>query len=118
MAREKSKASGVDWKEVLVGQEDFLQELVRRVVQEVLEAEMEEAVGAGKWERTEGRTGHRSGYYARTLTPGGKASGFPPGLGKPRKASKHQGVSHSAHSAHSAHRAGYGGEALGPFCRT
>ena len=36
-------------------------------VQEVLEAEMDEALGAGKWERSEGRQGYRSGYYGRTL---------------------------------------------------
>jgi transposase-like protein len=67
MAREKSNAGGVDWKEVLSGQEDFLREMVRTVLQEVLEHEMEEAVGAGKWERSEGRSGHRSGYYTRSL---------------------------------------------------
>ena len=67
MAREKRTAGGVNWKEVLVGQEDFLKALVQRVVQEVLESEMEGVVGAEKWERTEGRTGYRSGHYPRTL---------------------------------------------------
>jgi putative transposase len=33
----------------------------------VLEAEMTEALGAEKGERTEGRVGYRSGYYARSL---------------------------------------------------
>jgi putative transposase len=33
----------------------------------VLESDMDEVVGAGKNERTEGRTGYRSGYYVRTL---------------------------------------------------
>src|SRR4051794_22946171 len=36
-------------------------------MQEVLEAEMEEALGASKGERTPERLGHRSGYYGRTL---------------------------------------------------
>ena len=38
-----------------------------RAVQEVLEAEMTEALAAEKGERTEGRLGYRSGYYQRTL---------------------------------------------------
>ncbi|ESZ01229.1 hypothetical protein X736_32495, partial [Mesorhizobium sp. L2C089B000] len=36
-------------------------------MQEVLEAEMEEALGASKGERTPERLGYRSGYYGRTL---------------------------------------------------
>jgi len=39
------------------GQEDFLRPLVREVIQQVLEAEMEEVVGAGKGERTAERVG-------------------------------------------------------------
>jgi putative transposase len=35
--------------------------------QELLEAEMTEALGAEKGERTPARLGHRSGYYGRTL---------------------------------------------------
>ena len=46
---------------------DFLRPLVRTVIQEYLEAEMAEAVGAQKGERAEGRLGYRSGYYARGL---------------------------------------------------
>ncbi len=46
---------------------DGLRELVRTVLQEVLEAEMTEALGAEKGERAAGRLGYRSGYYARTL---------------------------------------------------
>jgi putative transposase len=41
--------------------------LVRTALQEVLEAEMTEALGAEKAERTAGRLGYRSGYYSRTL---------------------------------------------------
>lgn len=67
MARSKSIAKELDLKEVLAGQEDFLRALVQEVVQQVLEGEMEEALGAGKSERTVGRTGYRSGYYGRTL---------------------------------------------------
>jgi transposase-like protein len=46
---------------------EFLRPLVELVVQQVLEAEMNEALGAGKGERTESRLGYRSGYYVRSL---------------------------------------------------
>ena len=61
MARKKNKRSGVDWKEVLNQDGEFL----REIVQEVLEAEMDEAVGARKGERNPTRKGYRSGYYLR-----------------------------------------------------
>lgn len=46
---------------------DLLQELVRSSVQEILEAEMTEAVGAAKGQRSAARRGYRSGYYERGL---------------------------------------------------
>src|SRR4249919_197003 len=46
---------------------DFLRPVVRSVIQEFLEAEMAEAVGAEKGERVEGRLSYRSGYYPRSL---------------------------------------------------
>ena len=46
---------------------DGLREIVRAVMQEMLEAEMTDALGAEKGERTAGRLGYRSGYYTRTL---------------------------------------------------
>ena len=46
---------------------DFLRPVVRTVIQELLEAEMAEAVGAHKGERVEGRLSYRSGYYPRSL---------------------------------------------------
>src|SRR6516225_2579300 len=54
-------------KEALLADREGLKELFRDVLQEVLEAEMTEAVGAEKSERTEGRLGYRSGYYTRGL---------------------------------------------------
>jgi putative transposase len=54
-------------KEQLREKEDYLRPLVGLVVQEILEAEMNEALGAQKGERTEGRMGYRSGYYVRNL---------------------------------------------------
>ncbi len=46
---------------------DFLRPIVRTVIQEFLEAEMSEAIGAQKGERVEWRSGYRSGYYPRSL---------------------------------------------------
>src|SRR5512140_3235235 len=67
MTRKQDSAKRVDWKELTEGQEDFLRPLVQEVIQQLLEAEMEEALGAEKSERTPGRRGYRSGYYGRTL---------------------------------------------------
>jgi putative transposase len=46
---------------------DGLREIVRAVMQEMLEAEMTDALGAEKGERTSARLGYRSGYYTCTL---------------------------------------------------
>lgn len=54
-------------KDVLAEQKDFLVPVVQEAVQAVLELEMEECLGAGKYERVEGRLGYRSGYYRRRL---------------------------------------------------
>jgi putative transposase len=67
MARKQDNAGKLNWKQLMSEEADFLKPLMREVVQQVLEAEMEEALGAQKSERTEGRLGYRSGYYNRTL---------------------------------------------------
>jgi putative transposase len=67
MAEAQAKLSVAAAKELLRGDPDGLREVVRAVLQEVLEAEMTEALGAGKGERSAGRLGYRSGYYGRTL---------------------------------------------------
>lgn len=46
---------------------DGLRQLIQTVVQEVLEAEMSDALGAAKGERRDGRRGYRSGSYPRTI---------------------------------------------------
>jgi len=46
---------------------DVVRELVRLALQEVLEAEMTETVGAAKGERSASRKGYRSGSYERSL---------------------------------------------------
>ena len=67
MPRRKHNISKKELKKVLEEQEDFLKVLVEKVMQEVLEAEMDEALGASKGERTPGRVGYRSGHYTRGL---------------------------------------------------
>ncbi len=52
---------------VLLDDPGFLHEIVERVVQELLEAQMTEHIGAAPYERGAGRTGHRNGYKPRAL---------------------------------------------------
>lgn len=54
-------------KEALLSDGEGLKRLIRSAFQEVLEAEMADALGAAKGERTDGRRGYRSGYYERDL---------------------------------------------------
>ena len=67
MTKRQGKSGTIDIKAVLAEDEEFLRALVRMALQEVLEAEMTEALGAEKGERAAGRQGYRSGYYGRTL---------------------------------------------------
>ena len=67
MTKRQGKSGTIDIKAVLAEDEEFLRALVRMALQEVLEAEMTEALGAEKGERASGRQGYRSGYYGRTL---------------------------------------------------
>ena len=66
MTRKKDNAK-TDWKAAMAEDPDFMKGLVREVLQQVLEGEMEETLGAAKGQRTEGRQGYRSGYYTRSL---------------------------------------------------
>lgn len=56
-----------EWKALMGEDRDFLRTVVQSAVQEVLEAEMTEALQADKHERTGTRVGYRSGYYPRLL---------------------------------------------------
>jgi transposase-like protein len=57
----------MDVKALLARDEAFIRSIVRAALQEMLEREMAEALGAAKGERTSSRLGYRSGYYGRTL---------------------------------------------------
>jgi len=67
MANREATPARLDWKAVLTSEDDGFRALLQRVVQEVLEAEMTDALQAEKNERTANRLGHRSGYYDRKL---------------------------------------------------
>jgi len=53
--------------EVLLDDPSFLREIVERVLQEMLEAQMTQHIGAAPYERTERRTGQRNGHKPRML---------------------------------------------------
>src|SRR5919199_1835211 len=52
---------------ILLDDPTFLKEIVERVLQELLEAEMTEHIGAAPYERSATRTGQRNGYKPRAL---------------------------------------------------
>lgn len=67
MTQKNSNKSIRELQALMTKDEDILRPLVQIAVQEFLEAEMNEALGAGKSERSAGRQGYRSGYYPRKL---------------------------------------------------
>ena len=67
MTEAESKLAVAAAKELIKGHADGLREIVRAVLQEILEAEMTDALGAATSERSAGRLGYRAGYYGRTL---------------------------------------------------
>src|SRR5215211_4427035 len=67
MAIDHPKVSEQLAQEILLEDANFLREIVERVLQEMLEAEMTEHIGAAPYERSATRIGHRNGYKPRTL---------------------------------------------------
>lgn len=67
MAEKHATTPPTSAQEALVENHDFLRELIHVALQEILEAEMTEHVGAKPHERTDSRTGRRNGYKPRTL---------------------------------------------------
>src|SRR6201985_2193256 len=67
MTQKKDSATAADWRAILGSGLEGMRPLVQQIVQEVLEAEMDETLGAQKSERTPNRVGYRSGYYGRTF---------------------------------------------------
>jgi putative transposase len=67
MAQDHRRLDAQTVQGILLDDPDFLHEIVERVVQELLEAEMTQHIGAAPHERTDARKGHRNGYKPRTL---------------------------------------------------
>ena len=53
--------------EAVAGDRDLIKALMKEALQEVLEGEMTDFLGAAPGERTESRSGYRAGYYGRSL---------------------------------------------------
>ena len=67
MTRKNDKQNGTELKALMTANADMLAPLVQWILQEILEQEMSDSLGAAKSERSESRQGYRSGYYPRKL---------------------------------------------------
>ena len=67
MTHKKKKKTVSELKTIIGQDDDLIRGIVQITVQEFLEAEMNEALGATKSERSDGRLGYRSGHYPRKL---------------------------------------------------
>ncbi len=67
MAKDHRRLNAQPAQGILLDDPTFLKEIVERVVQKLLEAEMSEHIGAAPYERNATRTGHRNGHKPRTL---------------------------------------------------
>ena len=67
MTTSKSNTVSLSAKEWVSGDRDLMKSLMKEALQEVLEAEMTEFLGAAPSERSETRSGYRAGYYHRGL---------------------------------------------------
>ena len=67
MTTKKSSGLGLSAKELVSADTELLKALMKQALQEVLEAEMTEQLGAASGERAEARSGYRAGYYSRGL---------------------------------------------------
>ena len=66
MARYKISVDREKVKDLMI-RDDGLKELVEEVLNQILEAQATEVIGAEKYERSEGRQGYRNGYRERKL---------------------------------------------------
>ena len=75
MTKSEAKPAIVAVNELFATSPDGLREIVRAVMQEMLEAEMTDALGAEKGERTSARLGYRLPLpFAAPLRPGARTS--------------------------------------------
>ena len=67
MAKDHRRLNAELAQEVLLDDPGVLRQIVERVLQEMLEAEMTEHIGAAPYERSAARAGHRNGHERRAL---------------------------------------------------
>ena len=67
MTKEKVAPKLEEVKALFAGNQDALRDLLQKMVQDILENEMEDFLEAGPYERTDTRRGYRAGYYPRRL---------------------------------------------------
>jgi len=67
MTQKNSNKKVIKLKGLINEDKDFLKNIVKEALQEILEGEMDEALGAGKSVRNQERLGYRSGYYTRNF---------------------------------------------------
>ncbi|WP_065494173.1 MULTISPECIES: IS256 family transposase [Pseudomonadota] len=67
MTTSKSNTVSLSAKEWVLGDRDLMKSLMKEALQEMLEAEMTEFLGAAPSERSQTRSGYRAGYYHRGL---------------------------------------------------
>jgi putative transposase len=67
MTHVKSTQAPANLKALMAEDKDFLREIVRETMQQLLEAEMTDTIGAESGERSESRLGYGAGHYPRTL---------------------------------------------------
>jgi putative transposase len=67
MTKDHRRTNSQVAQEILLDDPAFLREIVELVVQQLLEAEMTEHIGAAPYERSAARVGHRNGYKPRAL---------------------------------------------------
>ncbi len=67
MTVRKLKAVGERLEALVARDRELLKALVKEALEQILQSEMTQFLGAGPSERTEGRAGYRAGYYGRGL---------------------------------------------------
>ena len=67
MANHHRRADKELVQQILIDDPEFLRRIVERTLQQLLEAEITEHIGAAPYERTQNRKGHRNGYKPRKL---------------------------------------------------
>lgn len=63
----KSNTHTIDAQSALIDDREFLREMTTRFLQNILEEEFVEHIGASRYERSQERTGYRNGNYERQL---------------------------------------------------